>query len=83
MNEARKKYLWSVRGATNGVWTPGCMRQVDAVVLGWTVRGYVEVQKIPFVARDAAHAQEVALAAYQLWCIAHEKEVGHAQPVAP
>ena len=78
MNEARKKYLWSINGLPRtGEWQDA---NVAAVVLGWTVRGYVEVQKIPFVARDAAHAQEVALAAYQLWCIAHGEDVGNAQP---
>lgn len=73
MNDARKKYLRSINGLPRtGEWRD---EQVVAVVLEWTTRGYAEAQRIPFTARDLAHANEVALAAYNLWCMAHEEEV--------
>ena len=73
MNEARKKYLWSLRALPHApAWRNANVR---AVVLKWTARGYVTVREVPFLARDAAHAQEVGLAVYNLWCIAHEEEV--------
>lgn len=77
MNDARKKYLWSVHGAGGKDWLEGETRSVDAVVLAWGPGGYGVAQRIPFVARDPTHANEVALAAYNLWCIAHEEEVEH------
>ena len=81
MKEARKTYLWSLHALPRKpAWRDANVR---AVVLEWTARGYVEVQEVPFLARDAAHAQEVGLAVYNLWCIAHGEEVEHEQPVAP
>ena len=74
MKEARKKYLWSVHGA-QGLWEPGTTRPVYAVVLGWEPNGYKVVQQIQFVANDLNHANEVARAAFNLWCIAHAEEM--------
>lgn len=78
MNEARKKYLWSVHNAPQR-WPANTPETVDAVVLGWGPGGYDIVQRISFIAEGRAHANEVALAAYNLWCIAHEEEVEYAE----
>lgn len=74
MQQARKKYLWSMHGV-HGQWTRGNTRSVEAVVLGWEPNGYKVVQQIPFVANDLNHANEVARAAFDLWCIAHAEEM--------
>lgn len=79
MNEARKKYLWSVHGEGGGDWFAGKTRRVEAVVLAWGPGGYGIAQRIPFVAKSRAHANEVAFAAYELWCIAHGEEVEYEQ----
>lgn len=64
---ARKKYLWSVYGVAGQPkgWTN---KEAAAVVLEWGEGGYKIVQRTPFLAKDAAHAREVARGAFALWC---------------
>lgn len=74
-HEARRLHLWSVHGVAGQPkgWTN---KEVKAVVLQWGVGGYKVIQQHAFIAKDVAHAHEVAKGAFRLWCTVNGVEEG-------